>query len=271
MELYGNIELARLIERVSAEDDAAYVHAMKELNPSENWETFKFKDGEACYVGNSPFSNTHGFGTDVSSHSLSQLKEIESFFESKKCPPILSVAGVVEPNIFKMLFEQKYGTLGCRNVYIYEESSSVKAIANNPDISIKEVSDKDELDVWLKVVSEGFADKSLDAPDSISLGQSVKKGNRFFIGYFKNEPAAASALYINGNVARLGGMGTLVNFRGNGFQNIMIRHRVHLALDEGCKYIFSDTQPGNNSQRNLERNGLKLAYIRVIFRKIVNS
>lgn len=124
------------------------------------------------------------------------------------------------------------------------------------------------MDIWLRVVSEGFAGESLDTPDSISLGQSIKKGNRFFIGYLNNEPAAASTLYLNGDVARLGGMGTLFNFRGNGFQNLMIRHRVQLALNEGCKYIFSDTQPGNNSQKNLERNGFKLAYSRIIFRKI---
>tara|TARA_B100000497_G_C7371204_1_gene239126 strand:- start:323 stop:463 length:141 start_codon:yes stop_codon:yes gene_type:complete len=42
---------------------------------------------------------------------------------------------------------------------------------------------------------------------------------------------------------------------------------VKYALDKGCEYIFSDTQPGNNSQRNLERNGFKLAYARIIFRK----
>lgn len=267
MELFGDLDLARIIERVSAEDDAAYVQSMMKMNPDENWGTLKFDDGESCYAGNSPYSNTHGFGTNSIKHDVTMLERIEEFFRLKNCPTILSVAGVVEHNLFKMLFDKSYRVLGCRNVYIHNRVHILdKGI--NKAIEIKEVSSEDDLEVWLKVVSEGFAGKQLDEPDAISLGQSVKKGNRFFIGYLSGEPAAASALYINGDVARLGGMGTLVNFRGNGLQKAMVNYRTQLALDEGCSYIFSDTQPGNNSQRNLERNGYKLAYMRMIYRKL---
>jgi len=65
-------------------------------------------------------------------------------------------------------------------------------------------------------------------------------------------------------------MGTLVDFRNKGLQTAMINFRVNMARDLNCQYIFSDIQPGNNSQRNLEKNGFKLAYVRNIVRKQVN-
>ena len=132
---------------------------------------------------------------------------------------------------------------------------------------IRKVDSEALLQTWLKVVSDAFADKELSEPDEISLGQSQKKGNHFYLSYIDEIPCAASSLYLEGEVARLGGMGTLVDYRGKGLQTAMIQTRLKDALESGAKVIFSDTQPGNNSQRNLERCGFKLAYVRVIFRK----
>ncbi len=267
MEKFGNIELAKIIEKASAEDDAAYVLAMKKLSNNDEWGYLEFPGGVACYVGNSPYTGVHGFGTSEEEHTEELLVKIEEFYKSKGCSVILSVPSVASYNVFKLLFDKGYGTLGCRNTYIYDSREKIGKESKHP---IDEASEGNGLDNWLQVVSEGFAGKALEEADDISKGQSIKEGNSFFLAKVNDEYAAASALYTNGEVARLGGMGTLVDFRGKGLQTEMIRHRVNHALEKRCKYIFSDTQPGNNSQRNLERNGFKLAYTRIIFRKLKN-
>lgn len=117
-------------------------------------------------------------------------------------------------------------------------------------------------------MSDGFAGKELNDPDLISLGQSTKKGNNFFIGYVDQVPVSASCLYVHNKFARLGGMTTLSRYQGLGFQSEMIRLRIKMALESKCTHIISDTQPGNQSQSNLEKSGFRIIYTRNILRKI---
>lgn len=264
--LFGDLALARQIEEYAAIDDAAYIKAMKQLNPKGKFEFFEFSSGRSCYAGNSPFSNTHGFGTNSDEHNEKCLREIEQFFLTNSCPSIFSVASVSENSCLKLLYDNGYSPVGFRNVYIHTERSKNLSISTE-SIHIKEVAAKEELNTWLFTVSNGFAGKELDKPDSISLGQSIKKGNRFFLAYFNGKVAGGSALYLNGKFARLGGMTTLPEFQGRGIQQAMIDFRVNFAKESGSEIISSDTNPGNNSQRNLERLGFKLAYVRGIYRK----
>lgn len=263
-EIFGNLELAKVIEREAAVDDAAYVTAMKRLFPQESYSVFEFPGGSSLFVGRSPFTTTHGFGTDKATHHEELLTKIESFYERFDFLSSLSLPSVADNEIWKLMARRGYQIVAFRNVYAYVANGELPA---SPGMDIREAESEEELRLWLQVVSDGFAGKELTEPDTVSLGQSTKTGNRFFIGFVDGRPAAASALYMRGDFARLGGMGTLVQHRGKGLQQAMIRQRLELAIKSGCKLITSDTTPGNNSQRNLERLGFKLVYVRSIMRK----
>lgn len=257
-----------MIEEACAEDDAAaYLEAMQKFFPNESFEKFEFLGGKSAYLGNSPFTNTHGFGTLPNQHDESLLAEIESFFKKKNCSSILSVASVAPQEVLRLLYNREYRITAFRNMYVYSGYGNPKSEKEDTSIEIQEASSPSRKKVWLKVVADSFAGKELEQPDPISLGQSVKRGNRFFVAYLNGVPAGASALYVDRRFARLGGMGTLAQFRGHGIQQAMIRHRMNLAFNLGCDLIISDTQPGNRSQRNLERCGFKLAYVRGIYRR----
>jgi len=86
MEVFGNLDLARIIEKESADDDAFYALAMKQLHPQQSFEVFEFPGGSSLFVGNSPFTNTHGFGTDKKSHTADLLNKIETFFPLERFP-----------------------------------------------------------------------------------------------------------------------------------------------------------------------------------------
>jgi GNAT superfamily N-acetyltransferase len=260
--IFGDAALAEVVEKASADDDAAYALAMRELSPHEGFEVHEFAGGSSSFVGRSPFTNTHGFGTNPKVHTEAVLKDIESFFAKHSIPSMLSVASTADAPIWRLLGD--YRIIATRNVYAYDSSIPFE-ISSGLDIC--EVTNKEQLAHWLKAVSDGFAEKELSEPDAISLGQSIKKGNRFFVGYLDGNPVSASCLYVQGDFARLGGMATLPAYRGQGFQTAMVKQRLDLALKLGCNIITSDTQPGNNSQRNLERSGFRLIYVRNILRK----
>lgn len=53
---------------------------------------------------------------------------------------------------------------------------------------------------------------------------------------------------------------TRLTFRGRGVQTALLHHRLALAAAAGCDLATVQTQPGSASQRNVERQGFRLAY-----------
>lgn len=261
--IFCDLELAKLLEQEAAIDDANYVDALIKLFPEKHYAKREFTGGCSLFAGNSPFSGTQGFGTITLEHHSARLSEIESFFAGHAYPSILSVASVVDPSIWSLL--QNYRIELLRNAYICAPEAS--AIFTTQSYDIREAKTEAEITTWRQVVTDGFAGVARPEPDLCSKGQSVKKGNRLFLAYSDNQAVAASTLYLRNDYARLGGMTTLAEHRGQGWQKVMIAHRVDTALSAGCQFITSDTLPGNGSQRNLERMGFKVAYVRTILKK----
>ena len=93
---------------------------------------------------------------------------------------------------------------------------------------------------------------------------------RHYIAFDNGYPAAASAMFVKGDVAWMGFMGTRESHRGRGAQNALITRRIHDAIGLGCNWIVSDTlehsfENENRSLRNLERLGFEIAYWRINF------
>ncbi|CAN5794743.1 hypothetical protein BH23CHL2_BH23CHL2_15290 [soil metagenome] len=81
------------------------------------------------------------------------------------------------------------------------------------------------------------------------------------------EPAAASVLYIAGDVGQCFVTATRPEFRRRGFQSYFVARRLHDALAAGCTMAATQTVIGNASARNMERAGFSLLYKRPILSK----
>lgn len=108
-------ELMQLIENQAAYDDAQYFYALKKLLPNKDYSIFEFQGGSSLFLGSSPFSVTHGFGTDESQHNQELLNSIEDFYKINRFPSTLAVATCVDNNIWKIL--KDYHMVCTRNVY----------------------------------------------------------------------------------------------------------------------------------------------------------
>ncbi|MCZ6571604.1 MAG: hypothetical protein O7C98_00355 [Planctomycetota bacterium] len=83
----------------------------------------------------------------------------------------------------------------------------------------------------------------------------------------ESKPVAIGVLYVGDRVAFLTNAATKEDYRGRGCQSALQRLRVTRAALEGCALIASDTTPYSQSQRNLERAGLRLAYQQVVWER----
>ncbi len=81
------------------------------------------------------------------------------------------------------------------------------------------------------------------------------------------EPVAAAALFVDGNVGWTGLAGTLPSHRQRGAQTALLSQRIRDGVTMGCQWFVSECEEEtvdhpNPAYHNLLRNGFKLAYVR---------
>ena len=72
---------------------------------------------------------------------------------------------------------------------------------------------------------------------------------------------------MEGELATLAAAATLPAYRGMGVQRALLNKRIEKAVEQGAKYITSEAVFGSSSHRNMERQGMKLAYTKAIWTK----
>ncbi len=87
-----------------------------------------------------------------------------------------------------------------------------------------------------------------------------------WLAWHDGEPVGAATLAICDGVASLFGASTRVPHRNRGVQHALIAARLAAAVDAGCDLAVVHTEPGSDSQRNVERLGFRLAYTKVTMR-----
>ena len=122
----------------------------------------------------------------------------------------------------------------------------------------------EEADLFADVLLRGHG-----APDEVPRRHvahwAEKSTSRLFVAEVDGVPAAAGALVL-GEVANLASASTLPEFRGRGLQSALIRARIAAAAAAGAGLVCSGASWDSQSQRNLERAGLRIAYTKTVWR-----
>ncbi|MDQ5820133.1 MAG: GNAT family N-acetyltransferase [Actinomycetota bacterium] len=123
----------------------------------------------------------------------------------------------------------------------------------------------DEAPVFADVLLRGHG-----APDEASREHIVRwaqaETSRMFVAQVDGEVAAAAALHYSGGIAYLANASTLPEARGLGLQTALIAARMIAAAEAGSDLVSSQATWSSQSQRNLERAGLSIAYTKTIWR-----
>lgn len=85
---------------------------------------------------------------------------------------------------------------------------------------------------------------------------------RHYVAFQEAEPAAAAALYMDGQYAWLGMDSTLPEFRGRGAHKALIRQRLLDGIAMGARFFIAETERLDAAHRNLAWAGFRLAYER---------
>lgn len=89
----------------------------------------------------------------------------------------------------------------------------------------------------------------------------ARPGVQVYLALVGGRPAATAELHLTEKgVGYLAGAATLAEFRGRGLQTLLIRLRAAEARRQGCSLMGAETAVGSQSQRNMEAQGMRLAY-----------
>jgi GNAT superfamily N-acetyltransferase len=111
----------------------------------------------------------------------------------------------------------------------------------------------DELPLFLDILAAGYA-----APAQLSAFMRIEHSAaalRRFLAWRGDEPVAAAAMSLHGEMAVLGGAATLPTARGCGAQLALLHHRLQQAAHAGCAAATATAAPDSPSLRNLTRAG----------------
>lgn len=258
-------KLAVRLETVDALNQVEFAVAYNRLGLKPEAAHKKIGSGYAVYAGaDSPLTQAFALGMEGQT-SEDELDELEAFFKDRGAAVNIEVCHMADMSLTEKLIERGYRIIEYSDVLV-RPLSERDAFDLKSDSLIREVRE-DELDIFARVVTEGFVEGGL-APDSLIEIFRVffRQSNCACFGALNNgEQAGGGAVFIKEGVAVLGGASTLPQHRNLGIQTDLLRKRMGFALSKGCDLAMVVTAPGSTSQRNVQRQGFQIAYSRTKF------
>lgn len=262
------------VERVWAADAVEFAGVIAEHDPSWGSEWFEVAGGFVVLCGPGLYVNRAlAVGLDRCLVP-EEFTAIESRAALLGLPASVEVGPATHPDVATQLGDRGYvpggpvASFSC-DLATVPDSRSADGRMDQPAIAI-ERADGRLLSLWQETAAIGWGHDHGDArraSDAFARAAAVVDGAGFVVATSIDDgrPIACASLTIRDDVATLGGMSTIPAERGRGVQSALIRHRLGLARDAGCRLATSTAAPASTSARNLERHGLSPWFTKTTF------
>ena len=126
-----------------------------------------------------------------------------------------------------------------------------------------------EQGAWAETAADGWSEMPELREFMLAFGRVVAaaEGAHAFVAEIDGRMVATGAMMIHEGVALLAGASTVLAGRRQGAQTALLARRLAHAAAAGCDIAMMGALPGSGSQRNAERNGFRLAYTRLKWRR----
>ncbi|HKY05571.1 MAG TPA: GNAT family N-acetyltransferase, partial [Blastocatellia bacterium] len=196
-----------------------------------------------------------------------EIVELEDFYKERGSAVNIEVCTLSDISLARLLVERGFQISEYSHLHV-KSLADDEPVEPDGQIAIREVR-ADEANEFARIVSRGFAEGG-EPSDSITELFKVwfEQDNCTWFGAFiDGEPKGGGAVFVNRGVAELGGASTLPEHRGRGVQTRLLKARLAYGKKNGCDLAMVTTLPGTISQRNVEKQGFRIAYTRTKFTK----
>jgi ribosomal protein S18 acetylase RimI-like enzyme len=279
--LFADLELSRRLEGAEALSNSRFVDARARLAPDCGATWVEIAGARAMFDGPaSPMTQTFGLGM-FQPATAADLEAIEAFYADRVSPVLHEVSPLADPELPALLSERGYRPFEFSSV-LYQSIARLKPRATaDANVADEEVAqhftlpqpvvrliERGEEELYARTSAAGWAEFGVsDFVLEIGRVSGEVEGLRLFLAELDGKPIAAGALALCDGVAHLAGASTMPDGRQRGAQLALLDHRLGYAAAHGCDVALMVALPGSSSQRNAERNGFRIAYTRIKWRR----
>lgn len=261
--LFVDYDLARRIEYAEAHIGMENARVMARLRPESNAEVKKIAGGWAGFCGaDSPLTQAIGLGMD-GPVSEDEIKMLEDFYRSRGAAIRLMLSPMADPSLLELIGKRGYRLAEFESVLI-NPLDDIEPLNLSPGLEVTKVA-REDANLWVNTVARGFSEGQEVPPVILECMPLLFHidGAECFLASVDGEAAGGAGMAIRNNIAAIFGAATLVEFRNRGIQTALLNRRLAVAKAEGCNLAVVCTKPGSVSQRNVQKQGFRVAYTKV--------
>lgn len=262
---FADKNLSDRIERQVVAENHRFAETTAALYPEVGPASLEIAGGIAIYAGpGSPVNGAWALGTSVQV-TAGEIAEVERFFVDRGERPAASVSPFADPTVVGVLSERGWCPRCFENVLVREVIPGEALPEPDPHVDVRLVRTPEDRELWADCVARGFAAPETPTPAEVRLAHAAAANPdaTLLMAHVDGQAAGTGEFSMREGVAWLSADTTLPAFRGRGVQRSLQRARLAMARDAGCDLAVSESIPGSVSQRNMERLGFRLAYVRV--------
>ena len=274
MSVFGDVELARRIERADADLMREAAAVARRRSGDARATALAVAGGVAAWArAGAPINKVVGVGFDGAIDD-GEWSRVEEMFAAQGEPVRFEVSTLAEPAMHESLSRRGYTLVGFEHV-LASRLRDHETSAGTPR-AIVSVAGPEEVDVWIDTLVDAFAH-----PDEVPAGVPESFPRELLVELLRDSDgiagwsrhlarldgvvAGAASMRIVEDIAQLVGAATLPDHRRRGVQSALLQARLELARAAGCELAVVTTQPGSKSQENLQRAGFALVYARALW------
>lgn len=263
--LFVDFALARRLEVAEASSAVACAEAHLQSHPNSSAAAQSIAGGWAVFTGPaSPITQATGIGLsgEVTSEDFAAL---EHFFFSRSAPVNVETSPFADASLFAHFARNGYQAIEHSSVLVRRVAADSK-LEMSPGLEISEVTPA-QSELWVRTVCQGFAEHFPVTDELLEIMAmfSGTPGAKKYIAWANGKVAGGAALSVRDGIAGFFGASTLTEYRRRGIQRELIRVRMDAAAKAGCDIALTFALVGSVSERNILRNGFRVAYTRTKF------
>ena len=260
--IYIDRSLSQKLERTEAQANADFVETRARVEPESGAAWIEVGGAYAMFDGiESPLTQTFGLGIFEETTS-EQLDQIEAFYRDRQAPVFHEVSPLTDPSLMPLLNDRRYRPIELTTVMYREIGGFVDDSAErNPKLTTR-IIEPDEVELWARTSADGWRSEHEALGEFMYNFGSISaqcSGAFPYIADIDGNAVATGMLFIYEDICMLAGASTVPEGRRQGAQNALLKDRLKLASEKGCKLAIMGAAPGSQSQRNAQKNGFSIA------------
>lgn len=264
--IYSDRAFSQKLERTEARANADFVDTRARFYPDSGACWIEVAGAYAMFDGpESPLTQTFGLGV-FEDAAPEHLDALEAFFQEREAPVFHEVSPMADQSILSLLAGRGYRPIELTSVMFRELDTQIAEMRpQDPELSTRIIGN-DESELWAHTSAAAWITEHEALGEFMfKFGQvsALCAGAFPFLAELGGKPISTGMLFIYDDVCILAGASTIPEGRNRGAQNALLRDRLSLAIQRGCRLAIMGAAPGSQSQKNAQKNGFQVAYTRI--------